>query len=299
MKRFARITIALTLVLATFLAMTIPASATELKIGIGIVETSGLRLRAAASTDSEILANAGYGDNVVIIRESGDFYLVDYNLQIGYMAKQYITFKERENIELGYGKVEDASVNMRATPSSDGDLLAQLGTGDEAYIIGLNCGWYKVQYNGQTGYIRSDLLSLTQAPSVNSSSGSAAPVVSIGQQIVNFAENYLGYPYVWGGTSPDTGFDCSGFVKYVFAQMGYTLNRTAAQQTTDGYSVTDLQAGDLVFFNGTYSSNTAASHVGIYIGNNQFIHAASGGIKITYLSEDYYAARYVGARRVI
>jgi cell wall-associated NlpC family hydrolase len=299
MKRFARVSIALALVLATFLAMTIPASATELKIGIGIVETSGLRLRAAASTDSDILANAAYGDNVVIIRESGDFYLVDYNLQIGYMAKQYITFKDRENIDLGYGEVEDASVNMRSTPSSDGDLVAQLGTGDKAYIIGLNCGWYKVQYNGQTGYVRSDLLSLTQAPSTNSAGGSTAPSVSVGQQIVNFAENYLGYPYVWGGTSPDTGFDCSGFVKYVFAQMGYSLSRTAAQQTTNGYSVTDLEVGDLVFFNGTYSSNTAASHVGIYIGDNQFIHAASGGIKITSLSEDYYAARYVGARRVI
>ena len=183
MKRFARVSIALALVLATFLAMTIPASATELKIGIGIVETSGLRLRAAASTDSDILANAAYGDNVVIIRESGDFYLVDYNLQIGYMAKQYITFKDRENIDLGYGEVEDASVNMRSTPSSDGDLVAQLGTGDKAYIIGLNCGWYKVQYNGQTGYVRSDLLSLTQAPSTNSAGGSAAPSVSVGQQI--------------------------------------------------------------------------------------------------------------------
>ena len=300
MKKFMRVIVALSLCAATMFAMVIPASATELKTGIGIVQTSGLRLRASASTDADILANAAYGDNVVVIREVGDFYLVDYNLQIGYMAKQYIEFKERENIDLGYGKVEDAGVNLRSQPSSDADLLASLPTGDTAYIIGLNCGWYKVQYEGQTGYIRSDLLALTQAPAGNSGGSAAAETVSVGQQIVNFAENYLGYSYVWGGTSPSTGFDCSGFTQYVFGQMGYTINRTAAQQTKNGSVVSgDLQIGDLVFFNGTYSSGTAASHVGIYIGNNQFIHAAGSGIKITSLSEDYYASRYVGARRII
>jgi uncharacterized protein YgiM (DUF1202 family) len=298
MKKFLRVIVAISLCAATMFAMVIPASATELKTGIGIVQTSGLRLRASASTDADILANAAYGDNVVIIREVGDFYLVDYDLQIGYMAKQYVEFKERENIDLGYGEVEDSGVNLRALPSPDSDLLDTLSPGDKAYIIGFNCGWYKVKFSGQTGYIRSDLLALTQAPNGNSG-GSAAPAVSAGQQIVNFAKNYLGVAYVWGGTSPSSGFDCSGFTQYVFGQMGYTLNRTAAQQTNNGTPVTDLQPGDLVFFNGTYSSSTAASHVGIYIGNNQFIHAAGSAVKITSLSEDYYACRYVGARRIV
>ena len=159
-----RVLTALLLICATLTAMTLPAFAIELKTGIGIVETSGLRLRAKPNTDCEILANASYGDSVVIIRDAGDFYLVDYNLQIGYMAKQYITFKERENIELGYANVIDSAVNMRSAPSSDGELLAQLTPGDQPYIIGFNCGWYKVTFGGDTGYIRSDLLELTQAP---------------------------------------------------------------------------------------------------------------------------------------
>ena len=300
MKRLLTKLLTAILAVSILASLAVGASAIELKTGIGIVESNGLRLRAKPNTDAEILANASYGDNVVIIREVDGWYLVDYNLQIGYMSADYITFKERENVDLGYGVVEDASVNLRDTPSSDGALLATLTTGETAYIIGLNCGWYKVQYEGQTGYIRSDLLALTEPPRWNSQNyvGEAPVVETVGEQIVNYAYNFLGTPYVWGGTST-SGFDCSGFTQYVFKQMGYSIKRTAAQQLTCGYAVTDLQLGDLVFFENTYSTGADASHVGIYVGDNQFIHAASGGVKVTDLSDDYYAARYVGARRVI
>ena len=129
---------------ATIFCAALPAAAVELKTGIGIVQAGGLRLRAQANTDCDILANAGYGDNVVIIRESGDFYLVDYNLQIGYMSKDYITFKERENVELGYGRVIEASVHLRKKPDASSASLTQLAYDEKAYIIGFNCGWYKV-----------------------------------------------------------------------------------------------------------------------------------------------------------
>lgn len=300
MKRLFTKLLTAVLAVSILASLAVGASAIELKTGIGIVQSNGLRLRAKPNTDAEILANASYGDNVVIIREVDGWYLVDYNLQIGYMSADYITFKERENVDLGYGVVEDASVNLRDTPSAEGTLLATLSTGETAYIIGLNCGWYKVQYEGQTGYIRSDLLALTEPPRWNSQNyvGEAPVVETVGEQIVNYAYNFLGTPYVWGGTST-SGFDCSGFTQYVFKQMGYSIKRTAAQQLTCGYAVTDLQLGDLVFFENTYSTGADASHVGIYVGDNQFIHAASGGVKVTDLSDDYYAARYVGARRVI
>ena len=121
---------------------------------------------------------------------------------------------------------------------------------------------------------------------------------SDGSSIVSVAKNYLGVPYVWGGTSP-SGFDCSGFTQYVFRQCGYSINRTADAQYSNGSYVSydNLSAGDLVFFCNTYSAS-GITHVGIYIGGGQFIHSASGGVKISSLSESYYSSRYYGARRI-
>ena len=169
------------------IALAATAGATELKTGIGIVEASGgLRLRSQASTSSDILSTAHNGDNVVVIRQVGDWYLVNYNLKIGYMHSDYITFKERENIELGYGSVDPYLANIRSGPSTSSGLVDQAGSGAKVFIFGFNCGWYKVQYNGLTGYIRSDLLELTEKPKTNT--GSA---VSAGQQLVTVGQSYL------------------------------------------------------------------------------------------------------------
>ena len=113
------------------------------------------------------------------------------------------------------------------------------------------------------------------------------------------AKSYQGVPYVWGGTSP-AGFDCSGFTHYVMLKNDIIIPRTASAQYNEGYSISksQLKPGDLVFFS-TYMPGP--SHVGIYIGNNQFVHASSGAGKITIssLSTTYYAQRYIGAKRVI
>ena len=121
-------------------------------------------------------------------------------------------------------------------------------------------------------------------------------------KLINEAEKYLGYPYVFGGSSPSTSFDCSGFTKYVYAHFGYNINRTASAQLKNGVSVSrsELQAGDLVFFyNGKVS--TPVSHVGIYIGNGDFIHASSNSytVEISSLYAKNYDAKYVYARRII
>jgi peptidoglycan DL-endopeptidase CwlO len=111
--------------------------------------------------------------------------------------------------------------------------------------------------------------------------------------VVGIALQYLGIPYVWGGSSPSTGFDCSGFTSYVFAQIGVSLPHHAASQFSYGTPVSwdQLAAGDLVFFSGL-------GHVGIYIGNDQFVHAPHTGdvVRISYLSER--SGSFVGARRL-
>ena len=114
-------------------------------------------------------------------------------------------------------------------------------------------------------------------------------------QIVSIALNYLGIPYHWGGASPQTGFDCSGLVMYVFAQVGTALPHFAAAQYHYGTPVPrdQLEPGDVVFFD-------ALNHVGIYIGNDQFIHAPHTGdvVRISNLNETWYSTHYVGARRI-
>ena len=117
------------------------------------------------------------------------------------------------------------------------------------------------------------------------------------EAIVAFARQYLGVSYAWAGQGP-SGFDCSGFTYYVFDYFNINLPRTADGQYNAGSKVSKLQLGDLVFFS-TYEAGP--SHVGIYIGDNQFIHSSSGAgvVTITSLSDSYYKARYLGARRII
>ena len=120
----------------------------------------------------------------------------------------------------------------------------------------------------------------------------------LANSIISLSMNYIGVPYVFGGTSP-YGFDCSGYVQYVFANAGISIPRTADVQYEFGtpISTTDLVAGDLVFFS-TYTYG--ASHVGIYLGDNKFIHASSSrGVTIDSLGSSYYSSRYIGARRIL
>jgi peptidoglycan DL-endopeptidase CwlO len=114
--------------------------------------------------------------------------------------------------------------------------------------------------------------------------------------VVGIAMQYLGIPYLWGGSSPASGFDCSGFIMYVYAQVGVSLPHHAASQYSYGVPVSydQLAPGDLVFFNGL-------GHAGIYIGGGQFIHSPHTGdvVKISSLSDSWYAATYYGARRIL
>jgi peptidoglycan DL-endopeptidase CwlO len=133
------------------------------------------------------------------------------------------------------------------------------------------------------------------APSSSSggSSGSSPPPPATHSSVVSIALQYLGVPYVWGGASP-SGFDCSGLTMYAYAKVGVYLPHNAAMQYGMGTPVSrsQLAPGDLVFFNGL-------SHVGMYIGGGRFVHAPHTGdvVKISSLSEYWYAATYVGARR--
>ncbi len=194
-----------------------------------------------------------------------------------------------------YGVIDGDVVNVRQYASTDDEVVGKLGYGTPVNVIGyISSGWYKISCGGIEGWIHENYIitkpQMYEELPQNSSEG---------EKIATFAMGYLGYPYVYGASSPETGFDCSGFVKYVMNSCGYEVNRIAADQAANGRAVSDyeLLPGDLLFF---ASSEYGIDHVGIYIGNGKMIHASqeTTGVIISELSGDYYTNTYVGARRI-
>ena len=292
-------------VLGAALSAITVAGASAASVGVGTVTADALRLRESASTDSTILATAPSGDTVVVLADAGNgWYKVDYNSIEGYMSGEYLDVQATADVKIGYGKVSTggSTLNMRSGPATSYSRVATLSDGAVVDIVGIDNGWYKVTYNGATGYVSSDYMITVKDSAGSRGDGTAVSSnASLGQQIVDYAQNFLGCAYVWGGNGPSS-FDCSGFTKYVYSHFGYTLNRTATDQLANGVAVTkdQLQPGDLVFFNSGYTSKPV-SHVGIYIGNGKFIHASTNAymVQIDDLSSGYYSRVYVYGRHII
>lgn len=280
-------------------------SAAAASFGVGTVTAGSLRLRAEASTSSKILLSVPKNAAVVVLDDkAGGWYHVSYGSSTGYMYADYLSVATAAETELGYGRVEASGSVLRLRSAPGGTILSNIPHNTALKLEGLSDGWYKVTYGGKTGYVSSDYIVLTDAVSASTSeeaevASAAASSSAIGSDIVAYAKNFLGCKYVYGANGPNT-FDCSGFTKYIMAHFGYTLNRTASAQLSNGSSVScsNLQPGDLVFFKNNTSK--AASHVGIYVGSGKFIHASSTGrtVMISSLSSGWYKGIYVGARRI-
>ncbi len=144
------------------------------------------------------------------------------------------------------------------------------------------------------GIAGSNTFAALSGSSVSSSSSQVKSASTSNSSVVSIAKQYIGVPYVWAGTSP-SGFDCSGFLQYVFNKSGDSIPRTVASIWNASDSVSSPSAGDIVFFE-TYKSGP--SHAGIYIGNGQFIHCSSSyGVTISDMDNTYWAPRYLGAKR--
>ncbi len=205
-------------------------------------------------------------------------------------------------------------LNVRENPSASSTRLGQLNKGDEVY--GLDLGeWFEFDFNGNKAYVSKAFLSSEkpvveetkeepkeepqqqeseqeqQTPSYPTNSSAV-------ETVVNAALAQVGKPYVWASSNPSVGFDCSGLTSYAFRQAGININRIAADQYSNGTPVSkdNLVRGDLVFF----SYGGGIGHVGLYIGNGQFVHAAnySTGVIVSNLN-GYYSNVYAGAVRVI
>lgn len=298
------------LVLAVALASLLGVTALAVEVRMGTVKADVLNLRAGPSTSTASRGKAAEGDKVVVLGKTGNWYKVNYNGVDGYMREDYLTVNATEDYPIGTGSVTGSSVNVRNRPSTGAEPLIQLNRNATVEILGVEGGWYKIKTGDTTGYMHPDYVKVN-AKSVGGASGAeqaaadnSGPDQNSDQraEVVAYAKTFLGCSYKYGSMNGKT-FDCSGFTSYVYKKFGYSLNRSSAGQLANGTKVErkDLRPGDIVIFRDPAISSAAASHVGIYVGNDQFIHCSSrgGGVKYNSLNDNYYNKYFIGGRRII
>ena len=282
-------------------------TATDFSVGSGkITCSSTVNLRSEANTSSSILASLSNGTAVTITGVSGGWYKVSVNGKSGYVHPDYVQVNGGSSASTGTtasapaaaaGKVSCSStVNLRAEANTSSNILASLANGTAVTLGAKENGWYKVSVNGKSGYIKADYITTSVSSSANMASYSGLSAKRTA--VLDYAAKFLGVPYVYGGSTP-SGFDCSGFTSYVYKNTVCSIERVAQAQfdTTTRVSRDELLPGDLVFFG---SSAYSISHVGIYVGDGQFIHAPHTGDVVKYDSlSGSYATRFQGGGRVI
>jgi cell wall-associated NlpC family hydrolase len=288
----------------------------------------GVRLRSAASLSATVLGVVGEGQTVTVRSGStGEWVAVTYGGSNGFIHGDYLvkgsgtgTTPGNTNPSSGSGSsgalvngdraATTSSLNLRYSASFSAGVAAVAPSGTVVAITGgVSNGFYPVNWDGLTGFMHGDfLVKTTEALSKRGGSAAPSPTAPGGTQsgsvagnsLVDYAMRYLGYPYVWATAGPSS-FDCSGFTYWVVKNvLGRDIGRGLWTQVSAGQAVSRsaLQPGDLVFFQNTYT--TGLSHVGMYIGNNQFIHAEnpSTGVRISDLNSTYYSSRWYGATRL-
>lgn len=241
-------------------------------------------------------------------------------LLVAVLLSYLITTARATNEPNGYVTSETI---LYSGPSYNASSYTTLSVGTEICVYGSYRQWYEIGWNGKTGYVLSEYVSIDHkqdytitidatpvpvapvdtssntpmepAPSepTATSTPTPTPAPSDNTSIIESAEAYLGVPYKWGGTT-DKGFDCSGFVQKAYKDAGYSIGRTTQLQALEGAEVEDYEPGDILCFG---RSKWNIFHTGIYIGDGKFIHASSPeGVIVSDL--DDYGLKLIMARRV-
>ena len=282
--------IAASVVVGISLLTAIPAMAVEY-IGIGTVQGNSVNIRDGAALSANVIGSANQGTTYPALASENGWFKISYNDKTAWICGSYFSVSP-VSAENSRGSVQGDVVNVRSAPTTESSIVTTVPQGATLVVYGKEGNWYKVSANGSMGYISGDYFS---ANAVATSVASSA-----GQAIVDEAMKHVGKAYVYGATGPNA-FDCSGFALYVYKQFGYSLNRVAADQMSNGTPVSksELAPGDLVFFTSGRGSSYIG-HVGIYIGDNQMVHASTSttGVIVSDLDSGYYTERYAGARRI-
>lgn len=289
-----------------------------------------LRVRAEASTDAEIVGKLYPYAVAHVVERGEEWSKVESGSVSGYVANEFLMFGDEAGayITENYkycASVEVPALNVRQDQSTESECIGSVTGGQELDVLGETDEWVEIQYNDDTvGYVAKEFVEvgwnyptamtleeeqamieaalaekaakaaqtttrsseIAVLPPVNTS----AEGLALGQQIASYACQFVGNPYVYGGSSLTNGTDCSGFTMAVYAQFGYSLSHSSAVQMSQGTAVSldAVQPGDIICYSG---------HVGLYIGGGQIVHASTESTGII-ISNMYYTSP-IGARRIV
>ena len=296
----------------------------------GKVNVETLNMRQEPNTQATNVGRLHQKDEIQIIGQANTEWLQikDKNGKSAYVFGEYISIEEADGIIIGQG------VRLRDYPSTTGsNILGTLNIGDKIVIQYIVDGWCKVTYDGKEGFVSAEyvesefmnklpkksiseiqhidstkLENVTQiestatqnntSPSTGTNTKPIESKESLADAIIADAKQFLGNPYIYGGTSLTNGVDCSGFTQQIMKRHGISLSRTSSSQyMNDGYKVSrdELRKGDLVFF----GYDGLISHVGIYIEDGQLIHSGTSSTGITISTIEEIGKPYIGAKRVL
>lgn len=261
---------------------------------LGIAQVDGnLNVREAPGTEAKVVGKMPNNAACEIIGVDGEWTQIESGKVSGYVKTEYLATGAEaavlaEQVKQTIGTVNTTTLYVREQPNTDCSIITAMPMGEEIEIVEVLDGWVKINVDVDEGYVSSDYLDISvELPKAQTMTevryGNGVSDVRV--SLVQYATQFVGNPYVWGGTSLTRGADCSGFVLSVFANYGISLPHSSVAQAGCGAKISssEAQPGDLFF----YGNGSRINHVAIYIGNGQVVHASSPrtGIKI---SSAYY-----------
>ena len=221
-------------------------------------------------------------------------------------TRKSITLVSGSDTLIQYAQIDvgNSTLRVREGPGTEHNIIGNASHGSIFPILNQVGKWYEIIFDGSNGFVHADYVNVLDESEISSLEDVTSTPLNnqqkkLADQIVDYAMQFKGYPYVYGTEGPDT-FDCSGFTYYVYKHFGYTLNRTSKDQLKNGTPVekSDLQPADLVLFS---RNGSVVTHVGLYIGEGKFIHASTSttGVIISNIHSTYYTEHFFAARRII
>lgn len=260
---------------------------------LGIAQADGnINVREVPGTEAEIVGKLPNNAGCEIIGTDGDWTQIESGKVKGYVKSEYLMTGEAaiakaQEVKQTVATVTTTTLYVRDETNTDSHVITMMPEGEELEVLEVLevlDGWVKINVDSDEGYVSSDYVSIaTELPKAQTMTevryGQGVSDVRV--SLVSYATQFVGNPYVWGGTSLTRGADCSGFVMSVFANYGISLPHSSRAQANCGtkISASDAQPGDLFF----YGNGSSINHVAIYIGGGRVVHASSpkSGIKIS------------------